>query len=152
MKRITIGFTLLSMFFADLSAASAADAVEWKAVKSASGTVKNTVQTSRGYRGKSTSREKPVYVPFSVSTNGFRVKWKTQSAGDRANLDFTLERQVDLPNGSKDWRRVEIVGRARGDDSGEGGFAAGPGDYRIQITGQHSKYDITVEEAQREKK
>lgn len=152
MKLATIGVTLLCMFIANPGAASAADAIEWKEVKSASGTVNNTVQRSRGYRGKSTSREKPVYVPFAVSASGFRVKWKAQSAGDRANLDFTLERQVDLPNGSKDWRRVEIVGRARGDDAGEGVFATGPGDYRIEITGQHSKYDITVEEAHREKK
>lgn len=152
MKRIAIGCTLLCLFLTDFSATSAADAVEWKEVKSASGTVKNTVQRSRGYRGKSTSREKPVYVSFFVRTNGFRVKWKTQSVGDRASLDLTLERQVDLPNGSKDWRRVDIVGRARGDDSGEGGFTPGPGDYRIEITGQNSKYDITIEEAHREKK
>lgn len=152
MKRTTIGFTLFCMLIANAGAASAADAIEWKEVKSASGTVKNTMQRSRGYRGKSTSRERPVYVPFAVSANGFRVKWKTQSAGDRANLDLTLERQADLGNGRKDWRRVEIVGRARGDDSGEGVFATGPGDYRIEITGQHSKYDITVEEAHREKK
>ena len=133
------------------SLAIAADAVEWKQVKSASGQVKSSVQRTGGRRSKSKYREKPVYVTFSVSTNGFRVKWKTESAGDRANLDLTLERQVELPNGNKDWRRVEVVGRARGDDAGEGVYAPGPGQYRIEITGDHSKYNITVEEAHRKK-
>lgn len=154
MKQITNGLAVLMILGASLAFAGAEDSIEWKTIKSASGQVKSTTQRSTGGRrgSKAKYREKPTYVTFASSTTGFRVKWKTQAAGDGANLDLTLERQIDLPNGAKDWRRVEVIGRARGDDAGGGVFAQGPGHYRIEMTGQNTKYDITVEEAHRPSK
>lgn len=154
MKPIATGLTAILVLLASMNCAEAADSVEWKQVKSASGVVKTSVQRSSGGRrgSKAKYREKPTYVTFASSTTGFRVKWKAQAAGDGANLDLTLERQIDLPNGAKDWRRVEVIGRARGDDAGGGVFAQGPGHYRIEMTGQNTKYDITVEEAHRPSK
>ena len=132
-------------------------AVEWESVKSASGTVKNTVvktgggnnnrnNNKNGKNNNSNYRVKPVYVEFAVTGPGMKISFETNAAGDRPQLKMELEKEITKSNGDKDWQRVGIIGRARGDGKGEAGFASGPGNYRIEMTGQNTKYSISVEQ------
>jgi hypothetical protein len=128
-------------------------ALEWESIKTANGTVKNTVTKSgkgnqnRGNKKggkKSNYKVKPVYVPFATQGKGFRVKFETKGVGERPNLKVELEIEVTR-NGKSDWRRVGVVGRVRGDGRGGTSHATGPGNYRIVMTGQNVQYNITIE-------
>lgn len=137
-----------------LSLHLAADAgVTWEETFSKSGDVKTTVQktgggknTGNNNKNKSQYREKPVYLPFSVSGPAIKIAFETVGIGDRPGLKIELEQLVQRGK-KEDWRRVAVIGRTRGDGKGGSGLRTTPGKYRFALRGSQTKYTIKVEEA-----
>lgn len=140
-----------------LVAADARADIEWQEVKSADGTVKSTIKKKGGGNNRNRNRNRnrtgpdsnyrvrPVRIPFSLDSPGMRIKFETSGAGDRPLLTIELEIQIESPNGDKRWQRVQVVGRTRGDAKGGLDLNAAPGKYRFSLTGQNTKYSITVQ-------
>jgi len=158
-------FAILWAAAAHLSAAEKGDS-KWEEVKTASGKITSTtVQTGGGnnnnnnrnnkngkYANTSNYRVKPEYVQFDITGSGMRIKYETKGTGDRPDLKIEVEKQITKPNGDKDWQRVGVAGRSRGDGDGGNAFTSGPGQYRLELTGQHMQYKITIEQPSKKDK
>lgn len=136
---------------------SANAGVTWEETFSKTGDVKTTVQKTGGNNNntrnnnnnnKNTSqyREKPIYLPFSVSGPAIKIAFETVGIGDRPGLKIELEQLVKRGK-KEDWRRVAVIGRTRGDGKGGSGLRTTPGKYRFALRGSQTKYTIKVEEA-----
>lgn len=131
--------------------------VTWEETFSKTGEVKTTVQKTGGNKNsnknnnnKNTSqyREKPIYIPFTVSGPAIKVAFETVGLGDRPGLKIELEQLVQRGK-KEDWRRVAVIGRTRGDGKGASGLRTEPGKYRFSLRGSQTKYTIKVEEAKK---
>ncbi|MEX2215890.1 MAG: hypothetical protein WD768_17395 [Phycisphaeraceae bacterium] len=119
--------------------------IAWESVKSASGKVEST--RPRATNGRVYGAEKPVYVEFTIaSPAAFRIKFKLEGTEDRGGkLKVALEKEEERGK-SKDWKGKGNL-PARVGQEGEQVFTLGPGNYRLELTGEKTKYEFNVEEA-----
>ena len=138
--------------------AAALGDVRWDSVKTTSGTLRNTTvrvkvnNKNRNKKGNNNKKDqyeyrvRPQYVGFRVTSAGMRIRFETKAAGERPDMKMELQMQITRPNGDKDWQRVGVIGRTRGDGEGENAFASGPGNYRIELTGKNTKYTLRIDQ------
>ena len=150
---------LLACFSATVLAVDAKSESKWEEVTSTSGKIKNTTSHSGGNNNNnknnknskngannSNYRVKPVYFDFELTGPAMRIKYEAKETGERPDLRIELEKEITKSNGDKDWQRIGLVGRPRGEGAGGNAFTSGPGRYRFELTGQNTEYKITVEQ------
>ena len=123
--------------------ASRKSKVSWESVKSASGKIESTTKRKGGNR----YAEQAVYVEFTVASQlAFRIKYKLEPGEERGGkLKVSLEKEEERGK-NKDWKSKGNI-PARIGQEGEQVFTLGPGNYRLALTGEKTKYEFNVEEA-----